>query len=366
VQEQKLVHTQPWPERHTRLTAVILLVTSTILTIFVLEIALRIAGKTSGYIPRYRTFEPVDSLIVEYSFITDAEGVFKANPEFDWPEGITINSQGFRGAEWFTDDDTRKHDILFLGDSFTWGSSARPITESFVDIVERNGYRTYNCGIPGTDPGQYAYLAEKWIPLLKPRYVAVMFYMGNDFALPRPMLPHKNLFHMTNAGMLQAFDPDGTYMTAEQAYQTYVDRSNAASVMQKPKTIKERIHRAFLKTVVGTYLWTGLSQLKRKVKSVQAGAAAEEYTFTHEFLDRIRRAAAEHSAQFLLFIIPVRPARENIYTSIKSKMPVLAPFTPLIPTGFDESFYMKKPNDHFNNAGHEKYADFILKTLSKD
>ena len=57
---------------------------------------------------------------------------------------------------------------MFLGDSYTWGSSARPITESFVDLVKRAGYCTFNFGIPGTDPCQYAALAEKWLPLLHP------------------------------------------------------------------------------------------------------------------------------------------------------------------------------------------------------
>ena len=51
-----------------------------------------------------------------------------------------------------------------------------------MDIVSRQGYLTFNTGIPGTAPNQYAYLAEKYIPLLDPDIVAVMFFWGNEVA----------------------------------------------------------------------------------------------------------------------------------------------------------------------------------------
>jgi hypothetical protein len=60
---------------------------------------------------------------------------------------------------------------FFLGDSFTWGASAEPISKCFVDLVGNAGYLIFNTGIPGTKPNQYTYIAEKYIPILKPDFV---------------------------------------------------------------------------------------------------------------------------------------------------------------------------------------------------
>jgi len=72
----------------------------------------------------------------------------------------------------------RRTKILFLGDSFTWGASAKPITNCFVDIVTRRGYLTFNTGIPGTGLNQYVYIAEKYI------HAEDMFFIGRGYLYP--------------------------------------------------------------------------------------------------------------------------------------------------------------------------------------
>jgi hypothetical protein len=191
----KHIEQQNWFYQHPWLSNLTILLITTVLTFCAAEVALRLNGKIPGYVPRYsnRAFKPVNQLKVHESFITDGEGVFKANPNYEWSEEYQINSDGFRGIE-FKQYDTAGTKILFLGDSLTWGASANPITNCFVDIVRRCGYLTFNTGIPGTDPNQYAYLAEKYVPLLKPYIFAVMFYLGNDLTPPLQCYPIKTYF----------------------------------------------------------------------------------------------------------------------------------------------------------------------------
>jgi hypothetical protein len=261
---------QKWFFLHPHLANLILFLVTTVLALFVAELALRSSGKTPGYVPRYsnRAFRPVNQLKVNRSFLTDDEGVFKANPKYEWSAEYQINSDGFRSVE-FKQYETTRTKILFLGDSFTWGGSANPITNCFVDIVRRRGYLTFNTGIPGTGPTQYAYIAEKYVPLLKPDIVAVTFYMGNDLKPPDPMLPYKNLYHITNAGWLSAFDENGNYMVPLDAYNLYFAKYNAAYraayVRDSHKTLKTTIRQILVQSVIGTYFWVCLSRVKWQV-----------------------------------------------------------------------------------------------------
>src|SRR4051812_9783117 len=87
-----------------------------------IEIALRLMGYEPGDLkPKWFNFAPVDTLIVSDLFYTNADGILIANrnnPE----QREQINSDGFRSKE-FSEIDTAKKKIMFIGDSFTWGFS---------------------------------------------------------------------------------------------------------------------------------------------------------------------------------------------------------------------------------------------------
>ncbi|HEX9654047.1 MAG TPA: hypothetical protein VGA99_10070 [bacterium] len=348
---------------------VTLLLISAVLTALLAETSLRVIGEKPGYVPRYSRFKFVPRLEVDSSFCTDSEGVFKANPQYPhWTDDIHINTDGFRGEEFSMHVSHHETKILFLGDSFAWGSSARPITKSFVDLVRQRGFVTYNTGVPGTDPYQYAYLAEKYAPRLMPDIVAVMFYLGNDFIAPRPMLPFKNLYHVTNAKFLYAFDEKGNYMSPQQAYQYYAEKNNAANLARHRQegSLKSRLRNLLMKTVTGTYLWVSVSRIKQGLLADSRGDTTERvYDEVRKSLLRIKSAADNVNARFLLFVIPVHPYRQAPQNRWQFHGDFLHEFHAHIPDLLEKSDYMELPNSHFNNSGHRKYADFILETIDK-
>jgi len=363
---------------------------TTFFALFVGELGLRLIGKIPGYVPRYsnRAFRCVNQLEVHQSFFTDGEGVFKANPNYEWSSEYQINSDGFRSAE-FKQYETTHTKILFLGDSFTWGGTAKPISNCFVDIVTRHGYVTFNTGIPGTGPSQYAYLAEKYVPFLKPDIVAVMFYMGNDLIFPLPMLPHKNLFHVTTAGWLYAFDENGNYMSPEDAYDYCFAKYNAAYraayVKDTHKTFKTTIRGMLTKSVIGTYFWVWLSRVKWKLISfINQGLTTSAFpnndsseqdnnsrgkdrsemeSCTKRSLERIKTISEKNGARFMLFLIPAHPEIRNKNNSIEDNLHIFEGFDPFISNFLTRHDYMDLPNDHLNNSGHQKYAEFILRSI---
>lgn len=335
----------------------LLVVTSSAVMLIISELGLRLAGFPVGYL---ESATMVEQLEVYPSFVTDDEGVFKANPNYDWPSEYRINSDGFRSIELVYHDRPPPR-VVFLGDSFTWGASAEPITESFADRVAGQGYVVYNLGVPGTDPVQYAFLAEKYVPLLKPDVVAVMLCMSNDLRAPMPMVPNKNLFHVTNAGWLYAFNANGKFMTAQEAYEHYVRlQTDLSFAVSKGRSIKGRLRPFFLRSALGSQAWFFVRDLRISLIPADECHSANP---ARPYLERIKRVSSEHGAEFILFLIPTHPQTTRM--GIGTKQAYFGGLDPKVPDSLTVEDYMTLPNGHFNNSGHRKFAEFVLRVLTQ-
>ncbi len=72
-------------------------------------------------------------------------------------------------------------DIVTLGDSHTYGNTAKML-ESWPSVLARvTGKRVYNLGLGGYGPNQYYYLFKTKALNLKPKVIICGLYMGDDF-----------------------------------------------------------------------------------------------------------------------------------------------------------------------------------------
>jgi acetyltransferase AlgX (SGNH hydrolase-like protein) len=72
-------------------------------------------------------------------------------------------------------------DVVAIGDSHTYGNTAR-MEDSWPYVLGRlTGRRVYNMGMGGYGPNQYYYLLKTKALKLKPRMIICGFYMGDDF-----------------------------------------------------------------------------------------------------------------------------------------------------------------------------------------
>jgi len=128
-----------------------------------------------------------------------------------------INSMGFRSID-FKNYHTQKTKVLLLGDSFTFGLTASPITNCFADLLLANNLCVFNTGITGADPAQYEAIAQYLIPLLKPDVVCINYDLSNDnmFYYRKPQ-SNRPAWHVTTAGWLDGH-PFGFYITAKQEF----------------------------------------------------------------------------------------------------------------------------------------------------
>jgi hypothetical protein len=391
-----------------------------LLTLLATELMLRLAGYRPGIHTRVFYFKPVKTLKVFEGAVTDADGILKIdisvrntvcrhiqNKIHEWdhlnqieayslasenisliegkvkneladyyhqlklknPDELTelekavieyihcpINEEGFRSIA-FKPYASPKPKILLLGDSFTWGISASVKTSSFADILLSMGYVVYNTGISATDVAQYLAVARKYIPLLKPDYVIVNFYLGNDITyFKREIIPYKPLLYPTNAGVLMAC-PHGKYFDSPQAAYHFTLKQFCIP------SDDNLFNYLMSKTVLSTFLWKILlkagiiqyadSEMAQYYK--EADSRKYPYPYCNIELNEIRQIATANGARFILSSIP------EVYRYVfrtKKDFPDLFDTLPYVEITVSKSDYVLS-DGHFNDAGHRKYAFFI-------
>jgi lysophospholipase L1-like esterase len=291
----------------------------------------------------------------------------KKNPETrsELEEGIVayvkepINEDGFRSIA-FKQYESQKPKILLLGDSFTWGHSAKSGYNSFADELLSYGFVVYNTGITATDVAQYLAIAEHYIPILKPDIVIVNFYLGNDITYyKRDVRSFSSVFYATNAGILTACPSGICFDNAQDAYNFYLSEWK---IPERDNTFNS----VMAKSVITTLIWKMLLHLEIVTKSESQAhyfKMAERLRYSspycNEELKRIKQIAETNDARFILSVIP------EVYTRTfvtKKDYPNL--FTGLEPIEIAVSKKDYKLDDgHFNNRGHKRYAAFLTQHI---
>src|SRR5690348_4737352 len=72
-------------------------------------------------------------------------------------------------------------DIIAVGDSHTYGNTARMVDSWPYVLGQLSGRQVYNMGLGGYGPNQYFYLSKTKALSLKPKMIIWGLYMGDDF-----------------------------------------------------------------------------------------------------------------------------------------------------------------------------------------
>jgi hypothetical protein len=267
-----------------------------------------------------------------------------------------INSHGYRSIP-FKTYVTDKPTVLLLGDSFTFGWSARPWFGSFADHLRTLGYVVYNAGITGTGPDQYAAAAKVFIPMLKPDYVIVNFYMGNDILyFPVETKPYEMVYYPTNAGVMMARPSYERIPTAEEAFQFYLNEYYTP--------LNTFFDKFCTYTSVGAILW----RLGKRFSTFQSITNAPNQEYFER--NQVYRSETSVSEAYLLeiealcqpagsrFICSIIPDLKDLQPDLDKDYPDLfTAIDPVIVRVSEEDYNLK--DTHFNLRGHERYSLFL-------
>lgn len=333
------------------------------ISLFLIEITLRLIGYQPGDIkPNWLNFHPVDSLYIIHDYYTNCKGILVADRGYWAKQNILINEDGFRSPDFSKLDSTKKK-ILFIGDSFTWGMSASPVTDHcFVDLIRNEtNYEISNAGIPAADPVQYSLLAQKYIPTLKPDYVVVMFFMGNDLMKEdRKIITGEPFYYYTNAGAILA-DIDGIHFkTAQDAYNYFM---NNKYYLLHPKNIFEKI---VSKSSLFSRLYSVRFRIQEKIEYTQM---IKDTRITKKYLLAIKAIAEQYHVPLKFVLIPeIKEADMPIEKYIGKYNDILGDSSlrkDWLVLQNSKSYFNDYPDAHLNNAGHRFYAD-CLKAFLKN
>ena len=291
--------------RLARLVGINLLVFLALLAI--LEVALRVAGYRT-LVQQYAAQEGESArihamicdklgrkkLVLFDHLFTDGEGIFRGRPGQQSVKGYPFNADGFRGNP-FVPVTSLRPTLLLVGDSFTWGASAKPLENSFADLLGAAGYHVYNAGIPGTGPAQYSRLVGKYVPRLKPMATLVFLYLGNDLKPVFELLqPNRNLHFVSNFGFLRGYDDAGRY---------FRDGIEAFDFLRKR-------YCGCIDSPLDAFLYH--SALGRLTDRLLAGAGRmpldQGQQRVLDELQRMREVCRQNGSRFFLFMIPVTQA----------------------------------------------------------
>jgi hypothetical protein len=264
-----------------------------------------------------------------------------------------VNSDGFKSIP-FNSSVPNKKKVLLLGDSFTFGHHVTNITSGFADILLSKGYLVYNTGISGADIMQYYLIAKKYIPIIQPDIVILNAYLGNDLSTyyrnPEPYLP---LYYTTNAGNLMTNINGINYSNPTDIYNKILSRSEV-----NPKSW---IGKITCKTRLGTLLWDKFHPEQRQVSEY---STAEKDGFA--YIKEIQEIQSLCNALNITFHLVSIPECQNLQLIKAEAYPeFFNNFSYHEPTDLGPLDYVRN-NGHFNEQGHEKYANFLITLIEKN
>jgi hypothetical protein len=293
------------------------------------------------------------------------------DPRNNWENSIVeymrqpFNEEGFKSISFKTKDSTKKR-VLIVGDSYVFGMYARPIHASFCDNLLAKGYLIFSAGIPGTDPAQYAAIAQKYVPILKPDLVVMCFYEGNDYMpyerTPLPNQPHE---YISNAGFFQSA-PYGEFLEFNSCYQYY------KSLVTIPDTETKVFNRIMSKTVLSSLTWGLLLKFKlvnhplvdETNRKLQILNQSQNSKFTARPIQLFQEACKKYNTACVFTFIPQRDdvtheESEFVTPNLTKAKEVFGEIPFYVPSGLKREVHYGSRDNHFNTAGHALFSSFL-------
>jgi lysophospholipase L1-like esterase len=366
----------------------LLLITSSLLGLFLLEWGLRLAEKMNGINVEFQVWQ--DSGAGPCVLMPNLQLATKIRNEQVW---VSTNRVGMHWREVALRKPENTQRIAFIGDSFTFGMWANHVENSFVGIVDTemrgHGFEVLNFGVPGDGLAEAELRLQNSILAYKPDYIVLMFYNGNDLSDTYLGAGKTDCSSgELKKEVIEAKIPPRFRGSWEQVIKTFLDRNLAS--FRALRLAKERLFAGPHLTEPNTftitpatfkvddrfltpYFWS-----RTEAPPLAEQAIAE----TLRVLDRIRRLCQKHGVELIIMAIPFRgqvyalpeagpgydialPQRHLEQYAKRENIPYYDLLPPLrsYVAACREAIYVE--NDiHFNTQGHRIVGELISRFLA--
>lgn len=278
----------------------------------------------------------------------------------EYLKSCSYNKDGFRGNS-FDSLPVNKKKIMFIGDSYVFGYDAFPISNSFVDVVQRKDTNLYclNFGVGGADVATYELIVRKYIKRIKPDLIVCCLYLDNDFVYyDKKIYPYEfNDVFVTNCGTLNKCNNNYS-RDSIQIFDTYIDAYNNIRNHVYYKKNSNQIEY-FLQKYSRTYAVIANSLLLKDY--VVKSRVVEKKNHTMYYINSITNECEKNKTQLIFTIIPIFGCpdydlnKKIIIDNLSDRMKLY------FPLGLNKKHYDydQRHTSHFNNEGYKFYGEFL-------
>ena len=276
-------------------------------------------------------------------------------------------------------------DIVTIGDSFTYGSMVRAADSWPAVLAALSGRTVYNLGTPGYGPLQYAELLDSKALRLKPDWVIVALYYGNDFldasARDTPRADDgSGLVHWLQTHSFVYRILDGAF--SELSRQVFIRSYRYTSRSRDYLRIADRDNRVYTTLAKGRMRGVDLGR-----PEVRRGIEA-----TAGLLRRMNRRCRDHGGRLLVVLLPTkesifagylsdhgapddardfsklerneRTIDEQLQASLRNDViPYVNLREAFLSTVGHEEIYPRHFDGHLNRNGHRLFAEQVLRVI---
>ena len=355
-------------KRGSFLTNLALLAASTVITLLLCELLLRVLGFGPLYTsPERDRYWKYDSLL-GWAHQPGQEGVFET-PQFR--TSVHINSKGLRDEEHTYERNGETPRILVLGDSFTWGYGVEE-PERFSEWLEKSlGAEVINAGVSGYSTDQELL----WMQTEGTKYdidLIILVFAGNDIG--------DNLRQIVNTIYYkpQFIEKDGDLvLTGNPVPRASVKERTLYFASQRSALVFFLVQRWFDLQLSYNKLKSNEDNLEatdqREPQSSTGIAAVESgpeepFELTIDLLDEIRNFAVAKEAGFIIVATdrwwnhPSGAAYSDFITSLEAHEFLVLDVEAM--SGFDPEQMDIADDGHWNKLGHEFVAEKIGEAIA--
>jgi len=279
-----------------------------------------------------------------------------------------VNRQGFHDSQDFViaDDIDDMLRILMLGDSFTFGGTAK-IGYSFVETLKNQLPEAiiWNTGIPGAGTNQALETLKTYAPILNPQIVILGFFI-NDF--------EDNVYPIDSYFM--GMD-DNKYPLAIRQYM--LDDVGNVSKLDSQRDLYYRYQQidpptSELQRVVGTTRLGSLAlntfgAISNMIHKVDGKRINTQVEFTRRYLTELRDYTQDNDIALFILLIPRREDIPSAGTLLKHALQI---FQDLKIPYFDvrdildaDVDYAPQPDIHWSTEGHQTIGLILAQCLEQ-
>ena len=263
--------------------------------------------------------------------------------------------------------------VLVLGDSFTWGASADK-GKGYIDITaeyfKKNRIVFYNTSAGGYGQNNQLGILKNWIKI-KPDLIILGFYTGNDFM--DNLSPIDRYFGTDNGWFTR-------YNTSIVNGKLSVKKKTDDELLELIKLrecanirVKQSVKNFLYKTRLGSLIFLAIRKIRFSPNSLSISTEEDlEYTITKKYLKEISDLSKNAEITLRIVLIPdfsnstpssFKPSKN--YLKAKLIMDELKISFIEVIDKLEYSDYVGAFDDHWNNSGHKKMSEILIKEIDK-